>query len=190
MFGASGVIMPRKLTRKIGSVVALALLWTVGGRQSAEANTIVDLTSQDATATLPAFSGDVFVVTEIDPSSTGTGFIDSFLRIQQNGQERGYNTEAKKVLDDKAGNFTHSLLVSEMQVVSLSGVNYFEFILDINQNNNNLLSLNQLQIFGSASDPGADYSLTEVAAPEPASLTLLGLGLLGVAALRRRRRKK
>lgn len=130
----------------------------------------IDLTSAGSSGSAAAGTGGTFLVFQTDPQSTGTGVIDSFLRIQQTGQERGYNTDASSPpLDDKAGTFTHSLLLSDVPIVTINGVQYREFLLDINQNGNELLSLNQIQIFQSNGD--ATYtSLTEASASTDAEI--------------------
>jgi len=101
-------------------------------------------------------SGDNFIVTQIDPQSTGTGVIDSFLRVQASGgntSEQGYNTSLSAPLDDKSGSFTRSLLLTEVPIVNIGGVDYYQFLLDINQvNSSGLLSLNQIQLFTSSTD--------------------------------------
>jgi hypothetical protein len=86
---------------------------------------------------------------------TGTGVIDPFLRVQNSidGTEHGYNTSGvnpQAPFDDKAGIWTHDIRVSDLVTVTLGGVDYFQFALDINENmgaNNELLSLDRLQIY-------------------------------------------
>jgi len=86
-----------------------------------------------------------------DSQSTGTGVIDSFLRIQANGTESGFNTNAGTPLDDKAG--TKSILVSSFGQVNLNGVPSIRFLLDINEAGGNnppnqeRLSLDNLQVY-------------------------------------------
>lgn len=89
---------------------------------------------------------------QISPSSTGTGVIDSFVRIQTNQDiVQGYNTDARPLQFDENNSptFTKSLLLSEVPVVtSLAGIQYRQFMLDINQTGTDpLLSLNELQVF-------------------------------------------
>jgi hypothetical protein len=131
----------------------------------AHANTVIDLTTQNSTSgVLSSDNGVNFIVTEIDAQSTGTGFVDSFLRIQQNGDENGYNTDdlSPPPLDSKAGNFTHAITLAEVPTVTIGLDTYRQFILDINQNGTELLSLTQLQIFLSPSDPGnSGFTLIE-----------------------------
>jgi hypothetical protein len=80
--------------------------------------------------------GGNFIVQQISASSTGTGVINSFLRVQATGQERGYNTDVTPPpLDDKAGNFTRVLGLSDIPTVTIGGVVYRQFLLDINQSN-------------------------------------------------------
>jgi len=116
---------------------------------------------------------------QVNPQPTGTGVIDSFLRIQAAGNEQGYNTDASPPpLDDKAGIWTHSITLSSLDIFHIGSAfsptpggntdgttagagDYYRFLLDINQNsggNNNLLSLNSVKIFAG---PGlATYSGT------------------------------
>jgi hypothetical protein len=153
--------------RKVLNVLALLSLITF----SLTAATTIDLTGapgkNNGTGTA-AFTGGNFVVQQISPQSTGTGVIDSFLRVQSQNSEQGYNTSNGTPYDDKAGNFTRALTLSEVPIVNLSctaagctqvtsgGTAYRQFLLDLNQNsggNNNLIDLNQVEIFQTNGDP-------------------------------------
>jgi PEP-CTERM motif len=116
--------------------------------------TTIDLTTAGATSGVKtSSSGDSFIVTQIDPQSTGTGVIDSFLRVQANGNQEGYNTSLGTPLNDKGGAFTRALLLSEVPIVNIGGTDYYQFLLDVNQTSNDgLLSLNQIQLFTSSTD--------------------------------------
>lgn len=120
------------------------------------ADVTYDLTTAGASSGVQTSdNGKQFIVTQIDPQSTGTGVIDSFLRIQQTGSEAGYNTSLGTPLDDKGGGFTRALTLGEVPIVNIGGVDYYQFLLDINQltaGDNELLSLNQIQIFTAGSD--------------------------------------
>jgi hypothetical protein len=110
-----------------------------------------DAAEKQATAAI----GGTFLVTNTTRQPTGTGVLNPFVRIQQKGDEHGYNTSAGTPLDEKAGIWTHDLRFSEVQAaVNIGGVAYREFILDVNQSHNGPLSLNQIQIFQSTSPPG------------------------------------
>jgi hypothetical protein len=157
-----------------------ALALVAGVSSNASANTVIDLMTAGSTSgVLTSADGDLFRVDQIDPASTGTGFIDSFLRIQQNGQERGYNTDdlSPAPLDSKAGNFTHSIVLSDITTVTVGGVEYYRFILDINQNGTELLSLNQVQIFSSSGDPGNGCTVNDATATQFATLNTGSCGL-------------
>jgi PEP-CTERM motif-containing protein len=133
---------------------SLSLLCALAiGSSSVYASTI-DLTTAGATSgVVVSASGDNFIVTQIDPQSTGTGVIDSFLRVQANGNQEGYNTSLSTPLNDKGGSFTRALLLSEVPIVSIGGNDYYQFLLDINQvASDGLLSLNQIQLFTSSAD--------------------------------------
>jgi len=100
---------------------------------------------------------------QVAPQPTGTGVIDSFLRLQANGLEQGYNTGARPVeFDQKTDpNFTRNLLLSDVPVVNLNGTAYRQFLLDINESsgqNREFLSLDKLQIFQSDTPNVNSYS--------------------------------
>lgn len=75
-------------------------------------------------------------------TSAGTGNFDSFLRIQADGTERGYNTNGTVEFDTKTGAWTHAITLSEIPYgtatvnegapneMTFSG---FEFMIDINE---------------------------------------------------------
>jgi hypothetical protein len=98
---------------------------------------------------------------QVSPQTTGTGVIEPFLRIQNNGTEQGYNTDGALEFDTKAGLWTHSLLLSDVPIVTLSdGIAYRQFLLDINQNQggtHELLSLNELKLYQSNSNTLTGY---------------------------------
>jgi len=108
----------------------------------------VDLTA-GGTATI---NGAIF--TTSNNQSTGTGVIDSFVRVQDNGIADGYNTSGRPMFygdTNTSPTFTHDLLLSAVPIVTIDGTAYREFLLDINQTNANpLLSLDKLQFATSA----------------------------------------
>ncbi|WP_192384660.1 hypothetical protein [Mesorhizobium silamurunense] len=116
------------------------------------ADTIVDLT--DATTSQTLTDGTIFAAEQ--QGDSGTGNYDSFLVLGANGTESGFNTDGTPLpLDDKQQEHTNALLLSDMQVVTVDGHDYYVFKLDANEPNSpsgSLLSLNSLQIY-SASDP-------------------------------------
>jgi hypothetical protein len=129
---------------RLGVLGLLALTAAGGTVQGA----VIDLTTPGSFGVV---NGARFETADFRPA--GTGFIDSFLRIQNTGIEHGYNTSARPVpLDGVAGNFTRDLRLGEILTREIGGVSYYEFILDINQiaaTPNNLLSLDKVQIYTS-----------------------------------------
>jgi len=128
------------------------LLLAISG---AQASTVIDLTTANASDnTHSGATGGQFQVTQIQPSSTGTGVIDSFLRVHSNDSlEQGYNTSLSTPLDDVGGNFTRTLALSEIPIVNIGGTLYRQFLLDVNQEGGaSKISLNQIQIFQLAGD--------------------------------------
>jgi hypothetical protein len=80
----------------------------------------------------------------------GTGVINSFLRVQNNGTETGFNTSYRSggqpPLNGVAGSFTRDLLLSEVPTVA----GFRRFILDLNESNGGnkpLIDLTALELF-------------------------------------------
>ena len=112
---------------------------------------VVDLT------TGPTASGQIgdalFFATDQQPA--GTGFIDSFLRVQGSPTEQGYNTDGGFPFDDMSPhNFQHSVLLSSLTEFNLSGTEYFKFMLDASQTgaSNHTFTMTQLQFY-TTNDP-------------------------------------
>ncbi len=83
--------------------------------------------------------------------SSGTGVIDSFVQLQARGSEQGYNTTVNNVFDNKSSDqFNHELLLSAVPIVNILGVDYRQFLLDVNEpqnDNDKYVSLDGLQIY-------------------------------------------
>lgn len=122
----------------LGAVIVLAL--AIQGRAD-----MLDLRTAGSSGMI---NGALFSTN--DRSPTGTGIIDPFVRIQMNGNEEGYNTDSANLLyDEKRGTWTHSVLLSAIRTIPIGGIDYEEFLLDINEQagKRSLLSLDKLMIF-------------------------------------------
>lgn len=128
-------------------VVGCALLMST----TAVADPTCDLTAPGSVCTI---NGAVFE--QIDPQSTGTGVIDPFVQLNPGGSTttaQGYNTDFRpnEFDEQNPANFNHSVLLADVPIVTINGVQYYQFMLDINENNNaaqdQYLSLDELQIF-------------------------------------------
>jgi uncharacterized repeat protein (TIGR01451 family) len=74
------------------------------------------------------------------------------VRIENSPIEQGYNTDSRPVQFNEftSANFTRSFQLGEVATVALNGTPYYEFVLDINQQNSGgaaLLSLDQLRLY-------------------------------------------
>jgi len=135
--------------------------------QNLAAATLLALTASNVNATLldltttPNLSGTInqaiFSNAVVQPA--GSGVLDSFVRINDNiDVVQGYNTSGSPFgFNEIAGAFTHDLFVNQLGIVTIGGVNYWKFILDINQIGTaagTLLSLDKVQIYMGAGDGG------------------------------------
>jgi len=153
------------------ALALVVLAWLPASRASA--NTICDLTSAGSSCSITGGTGSTGLFFTDEQHPTGTGVIDSFLRLQQNGYEQGYNTSDRSypggskmqpIIQDKTDpNFTIDLPLAAVGTKTINGVLYAEFFLDINEqatNNGskNLLTLDQLEIFTSGQASLNNYS--------------------------------
>ena len=124
-------------------LVCGTLVWLAGNSSRA---TSLDLT----TTTTSGFINGAFYI-RTDAQATGSGAINSFVRVGDNADVvEGYNASARPAMPqvNNSGTFTHDVLLNSVPTVNLSGTNYYEFLLDINQASSApLLSLDKLQIY-------------------------------------------
>lgn len=137
------------------------LLLSVGmlalGATAAYAFPPIDLTTAGSSYSL---GSDGVIWNEIISVPTGTGVYNPFLRLQDGGEEEGFNTSwggpydpvggHTPPLDDKSGIWTHDIQLKDLQVYTTGGKDYYVFSLDINETNNTpLLSLDELRLYTS-----------------------------------------
>ncbi len=90
---------------------------------------------------------------QVSHRTTGSGVIDPFVRMQDNGWEQGFNTDYRPLTGDLAdvnssAQYTRAILFSAFGVVDRSGTPSIRFLLDINQQGSSpLLSLDVLRIY-------------------------------------------
>jgi hypothetical protein len=109
--------------------------------------TVVDLTTSDS----GSLNGALFQVTAIHP--TGTGVIDPFLTVHNNETEQGYNGTNDNFDTQRVPQWNHEILLSDLKVTTIGGVQYFGFVVDINEPNGgtkSLISLDALKIYTSS----------------------------------------
>jgi hypothetical protein len=141
-----------RLTSCLRITLALLLSIMTINPISVSATTFVDLTRDPDDITLrktEVVEDAVWIrIDNGDPDddATGTGYFNSFLRLQKSDGERGYNSNLDKVLYDELKSFTDAELLSVVPYVEYGGRQYREFQLDINENDDYLV-LNRLQIW-------------------------------------------
>jgi len=137
----------RRKVRNAVCALALAVGGVMWGASRANAEYTLDLASSSPQ---DAGNGGLFYSTDLQP--TGTGVLQPFVRIQAKPTEEGYNTDGVIQFDtkDNPGNWTHSITLSQVPIVNIGGVNYREFVLDINETKSaagRFLSMNEFQVF-------------------------------------------
>jgi hypothetical protein len=147
------------ISRPLYAAVAASALYL--SASTATASTVDLTTGAGSTATI---NGATYA---FGTSLGGTGVIQSFLRIQANGTEQGYNTTVTKnsllPFDEKFGSFTRNIQLNQIPVITLANVPHFQFILDVNESSgseNAFISLDQIQIYTS---PIASQNTTNLA---------------------------
>ena len=93
--------------------------------------------------------------TQIDPQATGTGVINTFAQISPTGNtdtSGAYNTTSNNTLSNGADDpHNHSIFLGDVPIVTVNGVDYYEFILDVNEADrmgiDKYVSLDEVQIF-------------------------------------------
>src|SRR5215208_2189090 len=113
------------------SALLIAAGGLVFGASAANAEVTLDLATvspqADGTAAL-------FYRTDLQP--TGTGVLQPFVRIQAKPTEEGYNTDGAIEFDTKdhqGQNWTHSITLADVPIVTINNIQYREFVLDINE---------------------------------------------------------
>src|SRR5262245_27925368 len=138
--------------------MALSALGLLGVARDARAS-VIDLVN----TTNGSGNGALFYRADFQPA--GTGVLDSFVRIQHDngppnnghsprGEEQGYNTSGRPVQYDEITdpNYTRNLLLSNVPIVNIGGVDYKEFFLDINAPNGGgqqLLTIDMVHLYTS-----------------------------------------
>jgi len=137
-----------KLFGRVGNIMFMLLFG--GFCVPAIAGPTLDLTTHGS----GGYINDAYFV-QISPQSTGTGVFGTFVRLSANhkqGISQGYNTSARPLLYDENNSRKHTrtLSLSEVPVFNFNGINYREFVLDINQKSTTrgrMLSLDQIEIY-------------------------------------------
>ena len=141
------------------SMPAYAFALILGMAASTVQATVVDLTTNNSGTISDGTNTVTFVFDKLQPS--GSGVLDPFVRIQNDGTEQGYNTTqgnaAAYPFDEKHGSFTHDVLFSSLQLID----GFYNFVLDIAEGGNapeSLLSLDGLRFYA-ATTGGQDTTV-------------------------------
>jgi hypothetical protein len=162
------------------AVLLAAVAALVGASTANAAYPPIDLTTANTTVT-SSVDGTIWTNENLIQSS-GTGVIEPFLRWQNNDTETGMNTDAQTPpYDTKAGIWTHSITLGQLGIVTVGGIDYYVFTLDINEPNGSqsLLTLNELRIY--TVDASAGGALADETAVQGAAGSTLNYNLDGTS---------
>ncbi len=124
-------------TRLVG-LVALSVLASTSALRAA----MLDLSTLGASGTI---NGAVFA--QGNSHVTGTGNIDSFVRIQANDTEQGYNTSGSPVPFDDKASYVRDVRLGTMGILPDGAGYVLKLYLDLNQSGDTLISLDKFQIY-------------------------------------------
>src|SRR5215210_32578 len=138
-----GTMSGKRATCSASIVLALFGAAANGALITSEAEVLHDLTGGGQVT----INGARFVT--VDQQPTGSGVIHSFVRVSaaNQGIVEGYNTDGRPLQFDEntTHTFTRSQLLSDLKIVTRNGQQYYQFLLDINQEASRpLLTLNEL----------------------------------------------
>ncbi|MCA0904764.1 hypothetical protein, partial [Qipengyuania aquimaris] len=101
--------------------------------------------------------------------NSGTGNFNDFLGVQNTGTEFGFNTDTPDPSNPHiktSSNFTKTIKLSEVGIVTIDGVDYYQFLLDVNESNANpteqQISLDSFKLYTSLD--GTISTLTDLEA--------------------------
>ena len=112
----------------------------------------IDLTAANSTTTV---GGVIFQ--DVDNIGSGSGGYNPFLAIKDNdGNEAGFNTDtdSNEVSNPNIDNSkTSAVLLANISIIIVNGVQYYEIRFDVNESNNErLVSLNQFKLYAGPND--------------------------------------
>jgi hypothetical protein len=97
-----------------------------------------------------SIDGAFFSTTDLHP--TGTGVFDPFMTIQASPTEQGYNSSVGNFDTKREPVWNHEIQISDLRVTTISGTDYFGFVVDINEpgNSKSPITLDGLRIWTSS----------------------------------------
>jgi hypothetical protein len=124
----------------LGSCAAVLIGTTVAHATS------IDLT----TVSSGELNGGLF--STIGNQPTGSGVFDPFLTIQNNVTEQGYNNSIGNFDTKREPVYNHEIKLSQLNVTTIGGIQYYSFNVDINEPNGatkSLISLDSFRVYTS-----------------------------------------
>lgn len=143
------------------SVICGVVAVTLGGVPQAE-GAVYDLRTNGTTA-VPTAYGTAYFTTQF-VKTTGTGQIDPFLTIGQDGTESGYNTSEGVFNTQRFPQWNHELTKADLELSRSTyfGVDYFVFAIDTNEPNGGDKITISLDSFKLYSSPNTGVQATNV----------------------------
>lgn len=117
-------------------ILSIAMVTLFAGQAQAA---YIDLTTVDSSGTLVGVPGGTAVFQQ-GSDNAGTGIFPSFVQIEGSGAgdiKQGFNTTVNGVLNTASSDIhNHEITVGQLTTVNIGGTLYYQFFLDVNENNN------------------------------------------------------
>jgi len=131
------------MNKSHNTLIRLFTFASAVGLAAAAHATVLDLGSSGS----GSLNGALFSTTDIQP--TGTGVFNPFLSIQNSPWEQGYNSSTGNFDTKREPQWNHEIRLSDLQTTTINGMNYFGFVVDVNEPGGSkaTISLNDLRLY-------------------------------------------
>jgi hypothetical protein len=154
----------KNTSRLLSTVAALAFIAVAPGARSA----VYDLNATGTVIVPTTYGSAIFTLDYTQPA--GTGVFEPFMTLQTNGSggiEEGYNAGFNNFDSKREPTWNKDIQLSSLKTVTISGVTYYSFLIDINEpnaGNKSLISLDSLKIFTSSIQVATEAGFSQLGA--------------------------
>jgi hypothetical protein len=168
--------MKRLFTCLLGAALVVAFA------SAASAETYYSLETDGSSATIDGVGTAGTAIYTQGSTGSGTGVFPSFVQVQSTGGVgvgSAYNTTVNNVNDNGSSDIhNHEIQLQDVTTIVIGGVTYYQFFLDINENNNlqdKYLSLDDIRIYtsGTPNQSSEPFPTGSLVWDQPDDVTIL-----------------